>query len=359
MADAASEKLARLARRLRRPARLGNWLEARRERRARPDAMRSLPLGIDLEPTTRCNLRCFACQRREKDWPENDLPFDLFVRILDQLPHLEQIKLQGIGEPFLHPRFFDLVREAKRRGIRVFSITNGTLLADENLRRRILDSGLDELLVSIDGATAETQARWRGGSDLDRIVAGLGRLVALRGRKRRPRIGIWTVANPDNLAELPRLVEIAARIGADCLTYQTQMTAWGKKEWLERLAPLVIDPESPEAQAAFRASGESARRTGLAFTIYRGNRFNRERPCFWPWESCFISAEGYVTRCCIISDPRVHNFGRIDQADFRTIWNCAEYKEFRRAVRENRIPPLCRPCYGESETEPEKPPRPA
>ena len=340
-----TDRLRRVSQRLRRPERFGNWLRARSERTRRPELLRSFPLGIDLEPTTRCNLRCQACQQNEGDWTPNDLSVERLERLLDQLPHLEQIKFQGMGEPLLHDRFGELVARIKRRRVRVYTITNGTTLHIERCRRDILASGLDELLVSIDGATPATHARTRGNSDLDRIVYGLKRLVELRGHARSPRLGIWCVGNARNIAELPALVEIAAAIGADELFFQTQLASWGKAAWDSRLAPLRLNPESAEALRHLEEAGREARRRRFTLTIHEGNRFSARRPCFWPWESCFISAAGFVTRCCIASDPRLHNFGQIETADFRAIWNSAEYRELRRAFRENRIPPLCRGCY--------------
>ena len=348
MSNSGLDRIRRFATRLRHPSRLANWLRARKERQERPDFLRSLPVGIDLEPTTRCNLRCRACQHSEGDWAGEDLSVERFERILDQLPYVEQIKLQGIGEPLLHEQFFDLVRRARRRGIRIASITNGTTLHLDDIRRKILSSGLDELLVSIDGATPETHARWRGGSDLDRIVHGLKQLVERRGQAKAPHLGIWCVGNSDNLAELPAVVKTAAALGVDELVYQSQMVSWGKGEWQERLAQFRLDPRSIETAQRLQEAQEEARRRELAFTVYTGNSFRPERPCFWPWESCFISAGGYVTRCCVASDPRLHNFGQIDDADFRTLWNSPEYQDLRRAIRANQIPPICRPCYEET-----------
>jgi pyrroloquinoline quinone biosynthesis protein E len=345
VAENSLDRFRRLTARLRRPVRLRNWLAARRERRLRPDRMRSLPIGIDLEPTTRCNLRCRLCQRAEGDWPERDLSSEQLDLILDPMPQLEQIKLQGMGEPLLHKGFFDLVRRARRRGIRVLSITNGTTLQSDKHQEQIIASGLDELQISIDGATAETHARWRGGADLDRIVDGLRRLVARRAGAPRPQLGIWCVGNPDNLTELDALVDLAADLHVDTLTYQTHLSVWSQERWRTRLEPWRLDADVARVAGPLAEASERADRTGVALTIYTGNRFTAERPCFWPWESCFVSVEGYVTRCCIASDPRLHHFGRIGDVPFAAIWNSPEYRGFRRAIRENRIPAICRPCY--------------
>jgi len=346
MRKASGSRLQRAAGRLAHPPRLLNWLRARNDRQERPERMTALPLGIDVEPTTRCNLRCRICQRSEAGWPELDMPVERFERVLEQMPQLEQLKLQGIGEPLLHERLFDLVRLAVRRGLRVATITNGTTLARVDQQEAILASGLEALRVSIDGATPETHAHLRPGADLAQILDDLRHLVERRRRARRPFLGIWCVGNVRNLAELTALVDLAAGAGVDELVYQADMTGWGKAEWLARVANGQIDPEQAECAARIAEARQRARERGLAFVVYEGNRFSAARPCFWPWQSCFVSAGGYVTRCCILSDPRLHHFGRIDEWDFASIWNAAEYRELRRAIRENHIPPLCRPCYG-------------
>src|SRR5215471_8223839 len=119
-----------------------------------------LPRFLQVEPVGQCNLRCRMCPIQfRRDGPPYGPPafmdFDLFVRLLDQFPDLEELQLQGLGEPMMHPRFFDMVGYAVRRGVRVGTNSNMTLL---NPRRseRCVTSGLGELNVSLDGATAPT-----------------------------------------------------------------------------------------------------------------------------------------------------------------------------------------------------------
>jgi len=275
-----------------------------------------------------------------------DLPVERFERILDQLPMLEEIKLMGVGEPLLNPQFFDLVRCAKRRHIRVWTITNGTTLDLQEHRREIISCGLERLEVSIDSVNPQVHARWRGGSDLGEIVDGLRRLVELRGRSRRPQLKIWTVGNPDNLAELPALVSCAADIGLDGLTYASQMSSWGKDDVYARLEGCRLDPQSVDLARYLNEARGQSRKRNLAFRVWSVEQCNAERPCSWPWGSCMITAEGYVTRCAIASDPRLHNFGTVHETPFKTIWNSPEYQEFRRAHRDHKVPAICRWCYG-------------
>src|SRR5205823_2210866 len=113
--------------------------------------------------------------------PPAFMDFDTFTRLLDQFPDLEELQLQGLGEPMMHPRFFDMVAYAAARGIKVGTNTNLTLL---NARRaeQCVTSGLAELHASIDGATAATYEDIRIRSHFDRVVRNVEGLVEARRR---------------------------------------------------------------------------------------------------------------------------------------------------------------------------------
>src|SRR5438067_948066 len=141
----------------------------------RPTARPALPLPkfLQVEPVGQCNLRCRMCpiQFREDGPPHGPpafMPFDTFTRLVDEfLPGLEELQLQGLGEPMMHPRFFDMVAYAARRGVRVGTNSSLTLLNPQRAERCVT-SGLGELNVSLDGATAATYERIRVRAHFDR-----------------------------------------------------------------------------------------------------------------------------------------------------------------------------------------------
>src|SRR3954449_821873 len=144
------------------------------------------PTFLQVEPVGQCNLRCQMCaiQFRQDGPPFGPLAFmdyGVFTHLLDQFPGLEELQLQGLGEPMMHPRFFDMVEYAVDRGIKVSTNTNATLM---NPRRaeRCVTSGLGEIHISIDGATAETYEQIRVGARLDRVIANVEGLMAARRR---------------------------------------------------------------------------------------------------------------------------------------------------------------------------------
>src|SRR5437660_8264191 len=134
-----------------------------------------LPTSIQIEPVGQCNLRCKMCSIQfRKDGPPYSSPafmeYETFVNIIDQFSDLQELHLQGLGEPMMHPRFFDMVVYAARRDIRVSTNTNMTLL-NEARAQRCVTSGLAEIHVSIDGATAETYERIRVRARLERVLS--------------------------------------------------------------------------------------------------------------------------------------------------------------------------------------------
>src|ERR1700730_634661 len=136
-----------------------------------------LPTNVQIEPVGQCNLRCQMCSIQfRKDGPPYGPPafmkFEVFTDIIDQFVTMEELHLQGLGEPMMHPRFFDMVEYAVKRGIQVSTNSNLTLVNDRRAERCVT-SGLDSLQISIDGSTAETYERIRVRAHFERVVANV------------------------------------------------------------------------------------------------------------------------------------------------------------------------------------------
>src|SRR5512140_644310 len=145
-----------------------------------------LPTYIQIEPVGQCNLRCEMCpiQFRHDGPPNGPLAFmtwDTFTSLLAGFPALKRLHLQGLGEPMMHPRFFDMVRYASDRGVEVTTNSNLTLLNEERTQR-LLDSGLKTVYFSIDGSNPETYERIRKRAHFERVVRNVERLVEMRTR---------------------------------------------------------------------------------------------------------------------------------------------------------------------------------
>jgi len=177
---------------------------------------------IYIEPTNACNLECKTCMRNV--WQEQNgfISLETFGKIIESIRLIKPRPLVffgGIGEPLAHPRIREMVTIAKSIGAKVELITNGILL-DETVSRWMIETGVDRIWVSIDGAKPESYADVRLGNALPKVISNLKQLKALQLSSSQnftfnPRLGIAFVAMQRNFEELPEVVRLGKILGAD------------------------------------------------------------------------------------------------------------------------------------------------
>src|SRR6266404_3102682 len=185
-------------------------------------SLATLPRSIYIEPTSRCNELCQQCPctllSREDD---RDLSFENFRFIVDQFPVLDRVVLHGLGEPLLNKDLPRMISYLKARGTQspgprpyVLFNSNGILL---NAKRgqALIDAGLDEYRLSMDGATREMYARVRGVDAFDKIWRNMRAFIAMQKEQNasKPVVSLWFTAMKENLHELPGLVDLASESG--------------------------------------------------------------------------------------------------------------------------------------------------
>ncbi|HEX6540149.1 MAG TPA: radical SAM protein [Ktedonobacterales bacterium] len=323
-----------------------------------------LPTYAQLEPVGQCNLRCQMCaiQFREDGPPYGPpafMAFERFVEMLDALPGLQELHLQGLGEPMMHPRFFEMVAYATAKGIRVTTNSNATLL-NERRAVRCVTSGLDCLHVSLDGATAATYERIRVRAHFERVTANVERLLTARERlgATTPRLRLVMVLMRQNLDELPDLVRLAQRWQVEGMFVQHLCHDFGESSLPARYRPMrafvdeqtLFHEDAQRVEAAFAEARELARTLGVDLRLPRvrprvhpPGTPGRER-CDWPWRGAYISYEGYAMPCCMVSTPDRINFGNIAPQGFAATWNNPEYEAFREQLASDEPPEVCRSC---------------
>ncbi len=175
------------------------------------------PVEAYFEVANRCNSKCATCPLTfSPQEAAKQLSLEEFKRLVDQLPALRRAVMQGIGEPLLNRELPAMIRFLKDRGVYVVFNTNAALLT----RRRqveLIDSGLDELRVSLDGSTPETYVKVRGIPAFDRVVANVAEMMHTKRELHasNPRLSFWVTGMRDNLPELPGVIDLAARIGVE------------------------------------------------------------------------------------------------------------------------------------------------
>jgi radical SAM protein with 4Fe4S-binding SPASM domain len=322
-----------------------------------------LPTELQVEVTGACNLACRMCLVRygpKLGKSEGAMCFHTFKEIVDDLPALKKITLQGLGEPHLAPDLFRMVEYAAMRDIRVGFNTNGTLLS-RGRAEHLVRAGLDWLHVSLDGATAATYEDIRSGSDLERVrrnVLGLLDIMRRRGAQ-RPRLSLVFVAMRRNLLELPDVVRLAADWGVGRLFVQNLSHSFGDTDpagsyaQIRRYAreeALWAEGDRSEAVYVFDRARTLADELGVELRLPRLEEppADRRTPgtpgCHWPFESAYVTHDGKVQPCCMVMGSDRVVLGHVDRERFAAVWNGDDYARFRQELLGGVPPEVCRGC---------------
>jgi MoaA/NifB/PqqE/SkfB family radical SAM enzyme len=322
------------------------------------------PKYVQIEPVGECNLRCKMCPiNYREDAPLHGskklMDYHLFTALIDQLPELESLHLQGLGEPMLHPRFFDMVEYAVQKGIRVTTNTNLTLL-NERKAARCIESGLDGVFFSIDGAKPETYEEIRVNARYDKVLANLSRLVTVKQKKGSslPHLKMVMVIMRQNLAELPDLVELAGEFGVEEVFAQQLSHDFGESSFTERFRSLhqyvdgqtLIGAEPAWVEEIFQDARARSKQNGVRLRLPKTRP--TEHPagvpgqdrCNWPWTGAYISFQGYMMPCCMVATPELVNFGLAGPGNLEAVWNGSGYQEFRQQLSSSQPPEMCKMC---------------
>jgi MoaA/NifB/PqqE/SkfB family radical SAM enzyme len=322
-----------------------------------------LPGYVQLEPVGQCNLRCRMCPVQFRPdghtGPPAFMGFDTYRSLLDQFEGVTELHLQGLGEPLMHPRFFDMVQLASSRAIKVSTNTNMTIMTDEHARRCI-DSGLDTLHVSIDSADPLVFEKIRIGARLPRVLRNLRRVTAYKARfgTPNPRIVLVAVLMRSTLDGLPALVRLAQQLGVDSMSVQQLCHDFSENSLPPRYLPMriFIDQEmlgvadSAHIEAVFAEARELAGAAGLALRLPRvaprphGPEVPGSQRCDWPWRGAYVSHDGKAMPCCMVATPDRAQLGDMLADGVVPVWTGAAYTDFRARLASPDPPPVCAGC---------------
>lgn len=289
-----------------------------------------LPISMAIEPTTACNLRCPECPSGLRSFtrPTGKLTTELFSTILEEVSeHLIYLTFYFQGEPYLNPQFLDMVRMATDHNIYTTTSTNAHFLDDQNAKETVL-SGLDRLIISIDGASQETYESYRKEGDLSKVLEGTENILKWKKtlRSESPKV-VWQflVVKP-NEHEIPQIKQLAKKYNVDKVAFKT-------------------------AQIYDYQHGSELIPTQDKYSRYRQEKDgswsiknNLEDRCWKMWQSCVVTWDGQVIPCCFDKDAS-HAMGTLGQSSFRDIWFSTPYQSFRKSILNSRSEvEICKNC---------------
>lgn len=290
----------------------------------------AVPMSLSIEPTTSCNLRCPECPSGLRSFtrPTGMLNPELLGPLLDELRSgLVYVNLYFQGEPTLHKEFESLVSTCKARNLYTSTSTNAHYLTPERAAR-LVASGLDRLIISIDGTTQEAYAAYRVGGHLQRVLDGTRNVLeARRAAGRRTPHVVWQflVVGP-NEHQVPHVRQLAREFGVDELDLKTAQID----------APHDGHPLLTRDPALRRYDRQPDGRWRLRNPLANS--------CWRMWQGCVITWDGQVVPCCFDKDAQ-HSMGRVGDRPFREIWDSPAYAAFRRQLFSARADiGMCRNC---------------
>ena len=289
-----------------------------------------LPLAIGFEPTTSCNLRCPECPSGLRSFtrPTGMLQKELYQKAIDELQNtLLYMTFYFQGEPYLHPDFLEMVRYASDRNIYTATSTNAHYLKPD-IAEKTVKSGIDRMIVSIDGTTQETYEQYRVGGKLSKVLEGTKNLIAAKKRlkSKTPHVIFQFLVVKPNEHQIADVYKLANELGVDEVRLKTAQ---------------IYDFEN----------GNELIPTIDKYARYKDNKdgtFSIKNKlvdhCWKMWHSCVITWDGTLVPCCFDKDAE-HPMGSLQEYSFKEIWNSPPYTNFRRALISSRSEvEICKNC---------------
>jgi len=288
------------------------------------------PFSVSFEPTTSCNLRCPECPSglRSFSRPIGMLEPSFFRKTIDELSkHLFYLTFYFQGEPYLNKNFLEMVTYAKKKKIYTSTSTNAHYFTDE-VAKKTIESGLDRLIISIDGTTQETYQQYRVGGQLSKVIEGAKLIVKWKKelQSTTPFVIFQFLVVKPNEHQIDDLKLLAKDIGVDEVILKTAQV-YDYENGNELI------PEN-EQYSRYRKNSDGT------YSI----KNSLENSCWKLWHSCVITWDGKVVPCCFDKDAQ-HQLGDLKSNTFNQIWNNDKYKNFRvKLVKGRKEIDICTNC---------------
>ncbi len=310
-----------------------NWIKTESSVLVKPSRPWGYPTIIQVEPTNRCNLNCPACPvSKGLDRSIGDMDFSLFEKLIHDLdPYLLAMLFWDWGEPFLHPRAYDMIRLATDRGIKVLASTNGHLFANGEHAANAVRSNLDGLVFSIDGLEQKTYEQFRKSGTLEIALKGIRNVLQERERQEKllPQINLRFIVNKFNEHEIPLTIEFAKELGVDILTLR-KFHSVSDFDTITEPDNCFI-PDEKLFQLPIRNNRNQLMRV-------------QKNPCKNLWNCPTVHWDGKVCSC-FMDYKAQRPLGDLKQESIKSIWRGTAYKNLRQGFKRDWLTTkICNQC---------------
>lgn len=289
-----------------------------------------LPTSISIEPTTSCNLRCPECPSGLRSFtrPTGMLSTDLYKKVIDELaPSLSYLIFYFQGEPYLHPQLLDMIGYASKKNIYTATSTNAHFLTDDAARKTV-ESGLDRIIISIDGTSQDTYESYRIGGRLSRVIEGTSNIVKWKKalKSRTPHTIFQFLVVRQNESQIEQVYKLAKELGVDEVALKTAQ---------------IYDFKNGSDLIPINEKYSRYQKTEDGSYAIKNQLLNH---CWKMWHSCVITWDGKVVPCCFDKDAQFV-LGDLTQNSFKEVWESKAYTNFRESLLRSRSEiDMCRNC---------------
>lgn len=314
-------------------SRLLNREKLRESYKRRELLIEGIPQHLWVEPTNACNARCPLCPTGDEELnrPKAMMDLEMFQKIVDQIyPYASSMNLWNVGEPFLNPDLFKMILYASRHRITTRVSTNGYVFYNPENVKELIECGLDNLVVSMDGATADVFNQYRVNVDFKKVLSGLYFLAEEKQRKRLncPTVVWQFIIMKHNQHEIDMARQLAGEVKAvfSLKTVNMDMVQ----------SPPDFEKYLPEEENLHRYKRDQTGKYIL--------KTERRNTCPALWSSLMINADGQVVPCCYDYESEL-SLGYFPNQTIAEIWNGEAMQTLRRQILEDRnaLKP-CRKC---------------
>lgn len=306
------------------------WLSYHISRIVKKNWIWGKPLAISIEPTTACNLGCPECPSGLKAFSRKtgNLNQELNKKIIDEnAKSLIYANYYFQGEPFINPNFLEMVTYASQKSIHTSTSTNAHFIS-EKVAEQTVNSGLDRLIISIDGTTQETYENYRVHGDLTKVISGTKNILKAKKKlnSSTPHIIFQFLVVKPNEHQIEDIKKLGSDLGVDEVRFKTAQVYDYKNG--NRLIPTI------EKYSRYRRNNDG--------TYSLKNKLVNQ--CWRMWHSCVSTWDGKVVPCCFDKDA-THQLGDLQKESLETVWKNKDYQAFRSAILHSRSEiDICKNC---------------
>jgi MoaA/NifB/PqqE/SkfB family radical SAM enzyme len=289
--------------------------------------------SLQIEPTNRCNLKCRVCWHTLNP-VENPAALDFcrFKAIIEQFTDMEDLNLQGLGEPFLAPHLLEMIAYARDRKVTVWLATNLNTDIDEKFAREIVASGLSKIRVSIDAANQRDYAAVKAGGDFRRVIAN----IELMNRAKKecaselPLLAFNIIAMKRNLRDIKNILRLAHKLGVREVAL-IPLVVFGRGLAVAQEALVnnvaLVNKHIGEIRKTARELGVKLEE-GISATRHPqelGFKAEEKPKCRY---SCYVDCRGNLYPCCNVK----YSFGSFDGTGLSGMLKSDSYRFFQENI---------------------------